>query len=130
MMIRNGNDLKNAYIVLIGLKEMVPKNGREEVVKEHIKSIKRDIRGYFKKKSQKPQKRLVKDNGIDGFIELIQLPGFLKNVEDAKEYFDENEVMICRPSMYDCTGQLFTCWYKIIERHGRMFAYHCVGCDV
>lgn len=95
-----------------------------------VKELKRDIRGFFRKEKEKLQRRLVKDNGIDGYIVLMQLPSFLNSKEDAAVYFEENEVMTCRPSIYDCTGQAFTSWYKIVERSGSLWAYHSVCFDV
>lgn len=127
-MVKNENDLRTAYMTLKFLKE----TGFEqaEPVQSYIKVLKKDIRDYFKRKEQEPQGRIVKSYGIDGFIELIPLPEFLESIEEAKAYFEANKVMVCRHSAYDCTGQLFTCWYKIIERQGKHFAYHRVACDV
>lgn len=31
---------------------------------------------------------------------------------------------------YDCTGQAFTAWYRIVKMQGRFFAYHDVAYDV
>ena len=60
----------------------------------------------------------------------MPLPKTITDEETAREWFEYNEYMHIRPSMYDCTGQLFTSWYKIIERNGRFYAYHCVSLDV
>ena len=130
MIIRSKNDLKLAYETINDIKEMLPMAQRTEAAVEYIKSLKKDIRAFFKKEQSKPQQRLVKDNGIDGYIVLIQLPSFLNNKEEARMYFEENEVLSCCPSIYDCTGQAFTSWYKIVERSGRLWAYHSVCFDV
>ena len=53
-----------------------------------------------------------------------------KTKKDAVSYFEEEEYMTCIPSQYDCTGQRFTCWYRIAKQNGRFYAYHCVGADV
>lgn len=130
MMVRNENDLRIAYMILNSFKTLVPAQGREKAVLEHTKRLKEEVRGYLRKKAQEPQRSIVKDYGIDGYVVLYQLPEFLKNTEDATEYFEENEVMVCRPSMYDCTGQAFTSWYKIFERRGKMWVYHSISFDV
>jgi len=130
MQIRSKNDLKLAYETINDIKEMLPKAQRTDTALEYIKNLKKDIREFFRKEKEKPQHRLVKDNGIDGYIVLMQLPSFLNSKEEAAIYFEENEAMTCRPSMYDCTGQAFTSWYKIIERSGRLWAYHSVCFDV
>ena len=41
-----------------------------------------------------------------------------------------NRYMTTVPSQYDCTGQLFTNWFKLIRRRGHWFAYHSIGRDV
>ncbi len=33
-------------------------------------------------------------------------------------------------SQYDCTGCLFTEWFKVFRRRGRWYAYHCIGMDI
>lgn len=116
MQIRSENDLKLAYETINSFKEMMPMAQKTDVALEYIKELKRDIRGFFRKEKEKPQRRLVKDDGIDGYIVLIQLPSFLNSKEDAAVYFEENEVMTCRHSMYDCTGQAFTSWYKEVSQ--------------
>ena len=105
MQIRSENDLKLAYETINSFKEMMPMAQKTDVALEYIKELKRDIRAFFRKEKEKPQRRLVKDDGIDGYIVLIH-------------------------SMYDCTGQAFTSWYKIVERSGSMWAYHSVCFDV
>ena len=130
MQIRSENDLKLAYETINSFKEMMPMAQKPDAALEYIKELKRDIRGFFRKEKEKLQRRLVKDNGIDGYIVLMQLPSFLNSKEDAAVYFEENEVMTCRPSIYDCTGQAFTSWYKLVERSGSLWAYHSVCFDV
>ena len=76
---------------------------------------------------------IVKDNGIDGFVELISFPEAFDTIDGedgAEEFFKTFFEIHARPSMYDCTGQAFTSWYKLFERNGRIYAYHCVGFDV
>ena len=130
--VNNDRELKQAYEYIRWSKELIKHHGYSlldspDEFNSYIKGIKVAIREYNKRASDR---RVVKDNGIDGFVELIALPDYLKDMDEATEYFENNEVLMCRPSLYDCTGQAFTSWYKIIKRRGRLMAYHSVGIDV
>lgn len=63
MQIRSENDLKLAYETINSFKEMMPMAQKTDVALEYIKELKRDIRGFFRKEKEKPQRRLVKDDG-------------------------------------------------------------------
>lgn len=94
-----------------------------------IRALKQDIRKYNKRPMS--EETIVKDYGIDGFVIRKPLPDFLTTMEDAEEWFEENEYMRCRPSMYDCTGDMFTSWYKIYKaKDGRFWCYHSIGVDI
>ena len=125
--IRNNRDLKRAYESLFIYNEISNEYGETDLLKTCIKDQKRKIRAYIHKPTDR---RLIKDNGIDGYVEKILLPNTLRTKKDAVSYFEEEEYMTCIPSQYDCTGQRFTCWYRIAEQNGRFYAYHCVGADV
>lgn len=127
MKVRNKSDLKIAYEILSCIKERTSEGTKPTRAEERIVELKREIRGFYKKADNR---KIVKDNGIDGFVELVELPDFLESIEEATEYFEEYEVREAIPSMYDCTGQAFTSWYKIFERRGRLFAYHSICFDV
>lgn len=73
MQIRSENDLKLAYETINSFKEMLPMAQKTDAALEYIKELKRDIRGFFRKEKEKLQRRLVKDNGIDGYIVLSAL---------------------------------------------------------
>lgn len=104
---------------------------KREICEEHLREMKRSARKYMREHSYtyEDMTHLVKNDG-DSYIVLMPLPKTITDEETAREWFEYNEYMHIRPSMYDCTGQLFTSWYKIIERNGRFYAYHCVGIDV
>ena len=76
------------------------------------------------------ERRPVKDDGIDGFVELVSIPDVFTTAQDADEFFKDFLYMSYRPSMYDCTGQAFTSWYKLFKRRGQFYAYHRVSFDV
>lgn len=90
-------------------------------------SLKRAIREYTNRPSGGVW--IVKDDGIDGYTELREMPRF-DSLEEADEWFRRCYYLEARPSAYDCTGQRFTVWYKLFQRRGRWWAYHCVGVDV
>lgn len=89
-------------------------------------SLKRAIREYTNRPSGGVW--IVKDGGADGYTELREMPRF-DSPEEADEWF-RRYYLEARPSAYDCTGQRFTVWYKLFQRRGRWWAYHCVGVDV
>lgn len=76
------------------------------------------------------ERRIIKDYGIDGFVELVCLPEVISSKESADEFFEEFMRMECEPSMYDCTGQAFTNWHKTVKRRGNYWVYHSVSFDV
>lgn len=49
-------------------------------------------------------------------------------LDEVERIFEERYEL--RPSYgYDCTGQPMTCWYKLVQRRGMWYAYHCIGAD-
>ena len=69
---------------------------------------------------------------LDVGIQLEQLPDELDShtEDEAQELFMWNRYRTAAPSQYDCTGQLFTNWFKLTRRRGHWFAYHSIGRDV
>lgn len=96
----------------------------------HIADVKREIRAYNNRPA--PDSRIVEERGIDGYIELVQLPNELDKAgkADADEWFRWNRYYEYYPTAYDCSGQRFTNWYKLHRRCGHWFAYHSVSFDV
>lgn len=76
------------------------------------------------------ERHVVKQFGIDGYIELIELPDTIKTADEAERYFMENEYVPAPNSAYDCTGRLFSGFHKIFLRRGRYMAYHRICFDV
>lgn len=136
--IKNRNDLKVAY-GYIRLCEEFKKEHKERaaVVDKYIKNVKKDIRSYVSKNRNIQsvgnsfiEQRIVKDYGLDGFIELVGFPIICLDYESAEEFFKEWLYIEPYRSAYDCTGKPFTSWYKIFERNGQFYAYHSVSFDV
>ena len=133
--IRDNHDLRNGYSTLNlyydVLKEVQTKMPDKDInpILKSIKEAKQDIRRYLKWKDE-TDRHIIKDYSIDGYIELIELPEYVKSKDEAEEYFESEEKLIYKPSAYDCTGQLFTGWYKLFVRRDKWFCYHRVCCDV
>lgn len=68
------------------------------------------------------------------FMELIPVicdDGEEYTKEEIEEAFRNSDRFYERPnSWYDCTGKLFTVWYKVFKRRGQWHVYHMVGADV
>ena len=129
MAIRNTRELKINYQMIDVYNSLKPETpDQEKILREQVCKLKREIREY----NHKPvdEARVIRDNGFDNCIVLVPLPERIKTKEGAHDYFMDTEYRECRPSMYDCTGQIFTNWFKIIFRHGRFWAYHSMGMDV
>ena len=91
-----------------------------------------DLKHEMRKFSSRPvsERRIIQDDGIDGYTELLPLPEYIETMDEAVSYFEDYEYRPYYPSAYDCTGQAFTSWYKVFVRGGRFWAYHRVSVDV
>lgn len=120
--IRNKTDLQVAYAILLGCKD------RKDVKKEKIDALKREIRRYANKPIEEKAKCIYED--CYGYYTLLEpFPDFIKDMEDAEDYFDGCMRLEYVPSMYDCTGQHFTTGHKIFWRHGKLYVYHHIAVD-
>ena len=117
--INNNKDLYRAY-------ELIYYYIDNKKYPEKINSIKKEIRAYIKKTNKR---KFIKGSD-DYYVELITMPEWIRTFDDAEWYFNEHILLKYIPSQYDCTGQLFTCRYKITERNGKYICYHFVGIDV
>ena len=138
-MIQNLEGLRIRYELLLLLNRIKNENESDildmDSYNDSVYKIKKEIRDYYKEREKDRKEWLIKDDWIDGSIVLVELPSEINSVkidsfELAEEYFKAYEYRKCRPSMYDCTGQVFTSWYKIIKRNNKFYAYHSIGFDV
>lgn len=125
--ITDAEKLRDAYTLLVLIRDNAPTTEQKSA---SMVSIKKEIRAYNHRPA--PDSRIVEERGIDGYIELVQLPDELDKVneDDAAEWFQANRYYEFRPTYYDCSGQRFTNWYKLHRRCGHWFAYHSVSFDV
>ena len=129
MDIRTDKDLALAYRMLHGMADMIESvtgiTDRDKV-NEAVRWLKADIRKYQHEQDAKRVYTLVKDYGYDGHIVRFDMP----DVDDPEGWFDDNERLTMRPSMYDCTGQAFTSWHEFKTLGGRKVCYHSIAYDV
>lgn len=117
-------DLKTGYKILEMIEEIDARNGRSQTAVD----LKREIRKFTH--APVSERRIIQDDGIDGYTELLPLPARIKSVDEAVNYFEACEYKPYYPAAYDCTVQAFTAWYKVFARRGRFWAYHRVIVDV
>lgn len=123
--ISNAKKYREAWIMRRFIEQTIAELGNGEKARAYLDDLKRSIREY----RDRPTLNIIKEYGIDGFIELDALPEQIETELDAEEYFEENMRLVCTPSQYDCTGQLFTSWHKLVKRRGRWYVYHAIACD-
>ena len=93
---------------------------------EFLVELKRSVRKYL----HRPPKttRMVANYGDS--CTTLDIWDDVDSYEAAVDKFMRTEYMEYRPSPYDCTGQLYTEWYKIFEKDGKFLVYHCFARDV
>lgn len=126
-------DLRAAYNVLLDYADLEAKGVEpksREGVKSFLADLKRDIRLYYKRHNRPSPETLVwaKDESM---TVRFKLPDWIETREQAEDYFEDCIRMECRPSMYDCTGQIFTTGYHIAQwRGGEWWCWHSIAMDV
>ena len=144
--ITNDRDFRIGYEILHGIAErMAEAGGNTESRAERIAELKRNLRQYAHHDTHTVdvgmgfmvERRLVKEYGVDGYIELVSIPAVFDTLDDdadgnpgAMTFFKDCLEIHASPSMYDCTGQAFTSWFKLFKRGGQFWAYHSVSFDV
>ena len=123
--IRTSEELRSAWELARMIEQNIDNCEYADVARDYLIDVKRTIRKYRDKRDA----YIVKDYGIDGYIELAPLPEQIRTEQAAEEYFDQAMRLEYRPTYYDCTGQLFTGWHKLVNRHGRWYVYHRICCD-
>lgn len=146
MRISDDHDFRIGYEILRLMNERMAEYGSNaESCKSRVIELKRNLRQYANQNAAAfdvgmgfiCERRIVKDYGIDGFVELVSIPEVFNTLNDdegsnpgAETFFKEFLEIHARPSVYDCTGQAFTGWYKMFRRNGQFWAYHRVCFDV
>lgn len=126
--IKTREDLKRRWITLRFMEKTLAElqdvtKSQAEKSRAFIKDLKQSIREYNHRKTD----RRIITGDYDSVLVLVDVP---QGVTDIDAWFDENERLVYMPSMYDCTGQAFTEWYKVVKRAGGYKVYHMIGYDV
>ena len=127
--VKNDQELRVAYEILSILSDKTLRVVNPEKLAQHIIETKRSIRLYTHREVDY-ERRIIKDNGMDGYISLERLPADIRDLEEAQWFFEWFMAYHYRPSAYDCTGQAMTNWFKVFPRNGGFYAYHSVSFDV
>lgn len=136
--ITNNRDFRFGYSLLGYLVEALSSRAdKPAVLRTEIKELKRALRAFSHRDNNtavvgmgfEVDRRIIHRDGIDGYIELVEIPEVFDTKESANEFFKEFIELLYYPSAYDCTGQAFTNWYKLFQRNGRYYVYHSVCFD-
>lgn len=122
------NKITDLYLNLQIMKEL---NAPED--HPHVIKTKREIRRLQKKDPSEYEGCnifMVEDSGIDGCTMKAFLPERISSHESAEDFFMDHLYRECMPSMYDCTGQIFTAWWHIGRLHDRYVVYYRQCMDV
>ncbi len=119
-------DEYKARIEMLNFAQEMAKKKNVILPDEFFIDMKHAIREYAKRPVS--EDRVILDQG-EYCIVLQMMPESLKTLDEAEWYFVEEMERRYRPSMYDCTGQIFTRWHKIIQRRGRFMVYHALAID-
>lgn len=134
--ITNNRDFRFGYTLLGYLVEALSNRAdKPTALRTEIKDLKRALRAFSHRDNTvdvimgfEVDRRIVHRDGIDGYIELVEIPeGF--DEESANKFFKDFIEMPYYPSAYDCTGQAFTNWHKLFRRNGSYYVYHSVCYD-
>lgn len=109
---------------------------REAYLKIHKLKGKQDkesawIKSWFRNQLKEERDRRTLWSDQSGRkLELILLPDQIKSLEEAEAYFESKEVHYCDLVEEKATGRLYTAWYKVFYRRGRLYAYHMTAYNV
>lgn len=131
--IKDNTTFKLGYEMLAVLEA----NEKGPAINNLIPQLKKELRHYAHRDNMEDvgmgfmvERRIIKEYGIDGYTELVSIPAVFESEQEADEFFKDFIYRDIRPSAYDCTGQAFTSWYRLFNRHGQFYAYHHVSFDV
>lgn len=126
-------ELRDAYEVLKIWTLVITDSATTEegikIAEEHIRDLKRSLRKENAMDNAATKRYMVRDYGIDGWVERIAVPFAAEDEDEVNEWFINTEFMEAPHSMYDCTGALFTSWWKPCKLNGRWFVYHSIVRD-
>lgn len=109
--ITDAEKLRDAYTLLAFIRDTTTAEQKSGMA-AFIANIKKEIRAYNNRPA--PDSRIVEEHGIDGYIELVQLPNELDkaNEDDAAEWFRENRYYEFCPTAY---GLFRAALHKLVQ---------------
>lgn len=119
-MITSEKEWRNAYLLLHALADF-PET-------ERVRAVRLDARRFSHRQRRERVIRYYED-GSCVTLERLPVPSEWEK-GDVEGWFTENRYIRSANSAYDCTGEAFTCWFKVFRRRGCWFAYHSIGLDV
>ena len=124
--IESKRDYEMAYILLCDLIDR--KDGKFD---NKIINLKRNMRSFLRYYYEDEcLDRVIVKNDFDGYTIRVKLPEWVKSKAVAEEWFYKEEKIEYIERGYDCTGQLFTYWYRIKYWNGNWWCWHHVAKDV
>lgn len=133
--IKDKTSFKMGYEILATLE--ANEQGNPAMTNNLIPQLKKELRHYAHRDNLDDvgmgfmvERRIVKEYGIDGYIELVSIPAVFETVSEADEFFRDFIYLRAYLSVYDCTGKPFTGWYKLFKRNNQFYAYHRIAFDV
>ena len=104
MKISSIDDARSYERILYALRSMP----QGKAVRSYVDDVKRNLRAFY----HRPESRVkIITANYDSGWQLITLTA--KTKEDADVEFNALYYRDCAPSPYDCTGQMFTIFYKL-----------------
>jgi hypothetical protein len=102
-------------------------------IADMIVEAKREIRRLRDWSTPEPafmlEHRIVRQYDDGSYVELILIDPDFGSAADIERFIRDNYWIEMRPSMYDCTGQLFSNWYSIFRTPRGWRIYHSIGID-
>ena len=126
--VRNDQEFRLAYEILNILSEKADSVEDPARLAQVIIETKQAARRYSHREVEY-ERRILKDDGMDGYISLERLPDDIRDLGEANRFFERFMTYEYRPSPCDCTGQAMTNWFKVFPRNGGFYAYHSVNFD-
>ena len=124
-MITNNRDLAKAWdwLHFYTTTEGLPSSPS---IKARVLDLKHDIRRFNRAIARQ---RVIAWEDDYGYVEKVEAPKECIDLEDVEDWFERYERIEYIDRGYDCTGQMFTSWYKVVKLHGEWWVYHRISCD-
>lgn len=124
-MIKNMNELAKAWDLLHFYTSTMAELGNKPAAEARVLELKKDIRRF----NRAIARQEIAWEDEYGYVEKVKAPKECIDWEDVVDWFEWHEKIDYSDRGYDCTGQMFTLWYKVVKLHGEWWIYHRIVCD-